>query len=92
MQLLSRRLGVASPGLGRDEKRIARILQPRLDSQLGVAVRGRDVDVVDPVLDKDLERSVGRVLRDRGQGGPAEDHAAAPMFRPPEALVSDRHP
>src|SRR5262249_4453147 len=44
--------------------------------QLGVAVRGRDVDVVDAVLEQRLQRAVGVGLGDARKGSGAEDHAA----------------
>src|SRR5262249_55211686 len=52
------------------------LLQPRRDAQLGIAVRRRDVDVVDPVLEDDFQGAVRVGLGDVAQGGGAEDHAA----------------
>ena len=39
-------------------------LQPGAEAQLGVAVAGGGVDVVDAVLTEQLQRAVGVVLRD----------------------------
>ena len=52
---------------------------PRAQPQLGVAVAGRDVEVVDPGVQGQLDRGVGGVLVDLGQGGRAVDQDRALM-------------
>jgi hypothetical protein len=74
---LLRALVVPVARLRRDEEAAGLALQPRRDAQLGVAVRGRGVDVVDAVREKEVERALGVVLRDAAERSGAEDRTAA---------------
>ena len=58
---------------------VAVLAQPGREPQLGVAVAGRRVDVVDAVLEQQRQRLVGLALRDLAERRRAEDDAAAVM-------------
>lgn len=66
VQLFTGALGSALTGLGPEEELVRAALQPGGDPQLGLAVAGSDVDVVDPVREQNLERPVGLFLSDPG--------------------------
>ena len=76
-------------GLGRHEELPLVALQPRGDAQLGVAVAGRDVDVVDAVLEQQLQRAVGILLGDAPQRRGAEDGAGRLVSGRPEGGAFD---
>ena len=62
VQLLAGGLGGAFASLGRD-KEIPRLsLQPRLDTQLRVAVRGGGVDVIDAKSEEYVQGPVSDIL------------------------------
>ena len=67
MQLLACLGRAACAGLGGDEEAAGVALEPRRDAQLGVAVAGSGVDVVDAVLHQQIESAVGRRLIDAAQ-------------------------
>ena len=75
--LLLRARVVPLAGLGGDEEPARLALEPRGEAQLGVAVRGGRVDVVDAVLEQELERALGLGVGDRSERRGAEDRAAA---------------
>ena len=79
LQLFTRFLGAALVRLGGDEEAVGIALEPGRDPELGVAIAGRDVDVVDVVLEQHVERAVGDVLRDAPERRRAEDDARALM-------------
>jgi hypothetical protein len=74
---LLRALVVAVTRLCRDEEVAGLASQPRRDAQLGVAVRGCGVDVVDAVREQQVERALGVCVRDVAKRGGAEDGTAA---------------
>jgi hypothetical protein len=65
------RLPVAQPGLGGQEDPAPDVGHPRAQPQLGVAVAGRNVEMVDPGVQGQPDRGVGGGLIDLGQGGRA---------------------
>ena len=65
LQFFTRFLGAPLAGLGGDEEAVGIALEPGRDPELGVAIAGRDVDVVDVVLEQHVERAVGDVLETR---------------------------
>jgi hypothetical protein len=77
-------------GLGGQEELALVALQPGGDPQLGVAVAGRDVDVVDAVLNQQLQRAVGILLGDTAQRRGAEDGAGRLVSGRPEAGTFDQ--
>jgi hypothetical protein len=92
MQLLLRRAVVALVDLRREEEAAGVALQPGRDPQLGVAVgRGR-VEVVDAVLEQQLQRPLGLLVRDRAERRSAEDDARAVVTRAPEGCGVDHTP
>ena len=76
-----------SPVFVARKKRVAVRAQPGREPQLGVAVAGGRVDVVDAVLEQQLERAVGLVLGTAERGG-AEDDAGALVAGAPEGLLA----
>ncbi len=74
---LLRALVVAVVRLCRDEEPAWLAPHPRCDAQLGVAVRGRSIDVVDSVSEQQVERALGVRMRDVAERSRAEDRAAA---------------
>ncbi len=86
--------GAVSPSLVglRGKEELARMIsQPWPDTQLGVAIAGGHVDVVDPVLKEDLEGPAGDVLVDLAQRGSSEEDAGALVPRPAEGRPRYRH-
>ena len=72
------RAGVAAlPCLGREEERLAVARHPRADAELGIAVGGRCIDVVDAGLEQHVEDPVGAILPHRTERGGAEDDTRA---------------
>ena len=84
VKLLARALLVPPVRLGGDEEAVGLALEPGRDPQLGLAVRGGGIDVVDPVLQEDLERAVRNVLGHAAERGGAKDDARAPVTGVPE--------
>ena len=72
-------VAVAQAGLGGQEDPVADVRHPWSQAQLGVAVAGRDVEVVDPGVQGQLDGGVGGGLVDLGQGGRAVDQDRALM-------------
>ncbi len=72
-------LAVAQAGLGGQEDLVTDVGHPWSQAQLGVAVAGRDVEMVDPGVQGQLDGGVGGVLVDLGQGGRAVDQDRALM-------------
>ena len=62
-------------GLGREEETVTVLAKPGREPELRLAVARRGVDVIDPVLEQELERVVGLVLRHVPERRGAEDHA-----------------
>jgi len=91
MQLLASSLGTALVGLGSEEEVVGIALEPRSDAGLGIAIAGRDVDMVDAVLEQGLERSVRVVLGHSRQRGGAEDDAGAGVAGPAKGERGDDH-
>ena len=73
VDLRPRLVPVPQPGLGGQEDPVPDRGHPQAWPQLGVAVAGRDVEMVDPGVQGQLDRGVGGVLVDLGQGGRAVD-------------------
>ena len=64
----------AVAGLGREEDPVADGGHDRAEPQLGLAIAGRDVEVVDAGVEGQLDRLVGGVLGDLTEGrGPVDD-------------------
>ena len=78
--------GVALPvaGLGGEEDLVAVVGEPRLEADLGLAVRRRGVDVVDARRLDLGEDAVGRVLTGPAEPGGAEDDPGRVVPGPPE--------
>src|SRR5205085_1638339 len=91
VQLLSGGAGGALTRLGGDEETTGMAAQPGRYAQLGVAVGGGDVDVVDVVLEQRLERAIGDILRHACERRAAEDRAAAGVSGATEGERGDRH-
>jgi hypothetical protein len=68
-------------GLGGQEEIRAAGLHPRAHPQLGVAVRGGDVDVVDAVPQQDIQRFIRNRLRNAGERRRAEQRTGADLTR-----------
>jgi len=66
---------VPQPGLGDQKDPVPDRGHPGAQPQLGVAVAGRDVEVVDPGVQGQLDRGIGGALVDLAQGGRAVDQA-----------------
>ena len=77
-------------GLRREEDPITDPRHPRPESQLRVAVVRRRVEVVDARIKRGLDRSIGHVLRDLGEGCPAVDQHAAHVAEAPESALLHR--
>src|SRR5205814_91499 len=75
--------------LGGQEELIPAPDQPGRDPQLGVAVGGGRVDVVDAELQQDGEDGVSPILLHARQAGGPEDGAGAAMPGPPELHLLD---
>ena len=82
---------VALAGLGREEEIVAVAIHPGPDAELGLAVGGCGVDVVDAELEQQVEHAVGGRLVDPAERRGAEDHAGAHMSGAPEGPSLDRH-
>jgi hypothetical protein len=52
------------------------------ESQLGIAVRGGGVEVVDPGRERLADRGIGHLLRDLAEGGASVDQHAAHVAEP----------
>ena len=89
LDLLLRALVVPLSRLRREEKPVRVPLQPRRDPQLGVAVRGGGIDVVEAVLEQHLERGVRLALRDGSERGGTEEQAGALVAGAPEGRFRD---
>src|SRR3954469_19820394 len=76
-------------GLGRQEVLVAVRLHPRTQPELGLAVAGGGVEVVDAVAADQLHRLVGLVLADLAQRGGSEDDPGAVVAGPAERCVRD---
>jgi hypothetical protein len=72
-------LGVTRLRLGRQEDAVADPRHPRSEPQLGIAVAGGNVEVVDAGVERELDRLVGDVLADLGEAGRAVDEDRALM-------------
>jgi hypothetical protein len=81
-------LAVALAGLARKEEVIAMAVHPGADPQLGIAVSGCGVDVVDAALEQQIEHPVGGSLIDAGKRGAAEQHRGAHMPVRPKGRFS----
>src|SRR6202521_871499 len=91
MQLLGGRLGRSLAGLGRHEEATRLALQPRADAELGIAICGGSVDVVDAELKQHLECSIGNILGHSGECGRTKDDATALVARSSETVFGDHH-
>src|SRR5579884_75527 len=89
MDRVARRLVGALAGLGCQEEAVALTRHPRSETQLGVAVAGSCIDVVDAVLDHELEGAVGHVLGNARERRRAEDRLRAVVPRAAERLCGD---
>ena len=89
LELAPGRITVALACLGREEVIIAVAHQPGRDPQLGVAVAGGGVEVVDAVLAKHVENAVSRLLAHRAERRTAEDHPSAGVTGPSEPRMLD---
>jgi hypothetical protein len=76
--------------LGREEDPIADPRHPRSEPQLGVAVVGRGVEVIDARIQRKLDRTICDLLRDLGEGRPAVDQHAAHVPEAPESPLLHR--
>jgi hypothetical protein len=90
--LLARGGVAALAGLRRDEELALVLPQPVRDAQLGVAVSGGGVDVVDAVLEQQLESAVGVALGPAGERRGAEDHAGGLVAGGSEGGALDHDP
>ena len=79
----------ARAGLGRQEEVLAVAVHPCPDAQLGVAVPGGRVDVVDAVTQQHLERAVGVRLARTRQRRAAEERDRARVSGPAERAPLD---
>src|SRR6266498_3172504 len=77
MDLIARGHVGALAGFGGQEELLAVAAHPRPDPQLGFAIAGGGVDVVDAVLKQQLQRAVGVILRDIAERRRAKDRACA---------------
>src|SRR4030095_1235095 len=84
--------GSALAGLRRQEEAVPVARHPRPDTQLGVAVGRRRVDVVDAVCEQELEDLIGLLLAHRAERRRAEEHAARVMTRATEWQVVHAQP
>ena len=82
---------IALAGLGREEEIVPVAVHPGADAQLGIAIGGGGVDMVDAKLEQQLEDAVGGRLIDPAERGAAEDHAGAEVSGAPEGPLLDRH-
>ena len=82
--------GLARKRLAGDEQLIAVDGQVRPDHRLGGAVLGRDVEVVDPVVEGELQPRSGLLDGGGPTGRAAEDGDAALVTRPSEAPAFHR--
>ena len=89
LDLLAGAFLVTSVTFGRQEEVVRLSFQPRRDAQLGVAVIGRGVDVIDAVAEKDFERLVGDFLRDMTQRRGAKNDPGALVSGAPELGLRD---
>ena len=80
---------VALARLGREEVVIAVADQPGCDAQLGVAVAGGGVEVVDAMLTKHFENAVSRLLASRAERGTAEYHSSTGVAGSSESRLLD---
>jgi hypothetical protein len=78
------------PSLGREEDPIADPRHPRSEPQLRVAVVRRRVEVIDARMQRELDRPIGDILRDLGEGCPAIDQHAAHVAEAPESPLLHR--
>ena len=86
------KVAVAQAGLGGQEDPVPGAAHPRVQPQLGVAVAGGDVEVVDPGVQGQLDRGVSGVLVDRRQGGRAVDQDRAPVAGATQSALLHGHP
>ena len=63
-------------------------VHPGADPQLGIAVSGCGVDVVDAALEQQIEHPAGGSLIDAGKRGAAEQHRGAHMPVRPKGRFS----
>ena len=87
--LLARAGVVALSSLCREKEAPRITLQPGREPQLGVAVRGGRIDVVDAVLEQHRKRRIRLGLGERAEGGRAEDRARALMTGCSERRLRD---
>ena len=88
-QFVARPLIRAVAGFGRQEEVPAMAGHPGADAQLGVAVAGGGVDMVDAVLEQDLQRAVSVRLADSTQRRRAKERPRAQLARTAKGLFSD---
>ncbi len=69
----------ARAGLGGEEEVLPVTCHPGADAELGVAVPGGRIDVIDAVAEQHLERAVGIRLADLGQRRRAKERHRAPV-------------
>jgi len=89
MQLLFGFLVRSLTGLGGDEEVGTPLLQPWPDALFRCTVRGRSIDVIDPVLEQQVQRCIGFGLRHLAERGRAENHTRAPVPSTPEIHLGD---
>ena len=92
LELVARAFLVSPACLGGQEEPSGLVLEPRRDAELGVSIRGGDVDVVDSVLEERLEGLVGDALGDAAEGGRAEDDPGALVAGAAELGLRDHLP
>jgi hypothetical protein len=90
VELLLRALVVACVRLGGDEECSRMLLEPRRDPQLGVAVRGGGVDVIDTVLEEQLQRPLSVRVRNVAERGRTEDGSGALVAAAAEWRLRDQ--
>ena len=81
VDLLAGSGAVALAGLRREEEAVAVPREPGGEPQLGVAVGGGGVDVVDAMLEQRFERAVGFRLRDASRAPPRRRSCACSRGR-----------
>jgi hypothetical protein len=84
-----RRVPAAVAGLGGDEELAGVRRHPRRHPQLGIAVGGGHVQVVDARLDQHRQQAVGGLLAHRRERRATEDDAAALVARTSERDTVD---
>ena len=89
LELGPRRVAAALAGLGGEEELVGASRHPRRQSQLGVPVRRRHVEVVDARLQQDRQQLVGCLLAHRRERRATEDDPAALVARASESRAVD---